>query len=121
MDGQDFKAEEVNGKVPGAELTDEQKEYHQKAKDAGWNEPKAFDYEEHQRAGHDDDNSFGAGKVYEWNSEEYGEVGPAIPELEQMLFQGEFQQTQGEHMDALTFEVAIEGPSNDRISKVCEH
>lgn len=120
MDNEQTRADSPVDTVPGVELTEEQKAAHQKAKEAGWTEKVAIDYAQHERNAATDGEWFGAAKVYEWNPEEYGEVGPAIPELEQVLFEGEFQQRRGEHMEALELEVAIEGPNNDRIRKVSE-
>lgn len=119
MEGEQTRVDSPVDNVPTAELTAEQKEYLQKAKAAGWTETTAYDYEEPKRAEHDDTAWFGAAKIYsvEWQ-DEFGDVGPEIPELEQALFHSEHQQRKGEHLDALNFEVAIDGPSNDRLKQV---
>lgn len=120
MDGEGFRADSPVDFAPGVQLTDEQKADHARAKEAGWSEKTAFDYGEHDRARADDRDWGGAGKVYEWNPEEYGEVGPAIPELEAILFHGEFQQRKGEHMGALDLSADIDGPTKPYVRKVSE-
>lgn len=79
-----------------------------KARDQGWTEAVAFDYEEFKRLGGNDADFHGSAKVYEWKGE-YGDVAPEVPELEKMLFGGEFQVRRGQHFDALDLEAAIEG------------
>lgn len=110
MDGENFKPEDQADGVPGAELTDEQKQFQEKAKEAGWTEKTAFDYTEHVRDAARDAEWLGAAEIYTFDTEQYGEVGPPNPELERQLFQGEFQQRKGQHMGALNLEVAIDGP-----------
>jgi ATP-dependent RNA helicase DDX3X len=66
--------------------------------DAGWAAPEAYDYATYNRTTkelHDESTVGGATKDwasnsarYEWN-DEYGDVGPAIPELERQLFGSE--------------------------------
>ncbi|KAF2773871.1 DEAD-domain-containing protein [Teratosphaeria nubilosa] len=80
-----------------------------KARDAGWTEKTAFDYDEYKRTGGDSRDWAGAAPVYEWHGE-YGDVAPRVPELEGLLFGGEFQQRKGEHTQALEIEVNQEGP-----------
>jgi hypothetical protein len=94
--------EHVTKKLDKAELVE-------KARAAGWNETTAFNYEEFQRTGGNDTNWYGSARVYEWK-DEYGEVGPEVPELEDILFGGEFVMRQGEHMGALHYNVQQEGP-----------
>lgn len=61
----------------------------------------------------------GAAPVSEW-SHEWGDVAPANPELEAMLFRSEHQMTEGAHIDNLDFEANIEGPQKvTRIRTVC--
>lgn len=81
-----------------------------RAKEAGWVDTIPVDYNV-QQTGRTDEyaNYLANSAVYEW-SDEYGEVGPEIPELEKQLFGGDFRVRQGEHMNNLQFEVAIEGP-----------
>ena len=75
------------------------------ARDKGWAEPQAFDYEAYNASGKaaaendalQGEWSHNAAK-YEWK-EEYGEVGPAIPELEQQLFRSEYINRQGLKFD----------------------
>ena len=42
--------------------------------------------------------------------EEYGDVGPEVPELEKQLFEDEHIMRIGQHKEALEIEVAVEGP-----------
>lgn len=120
MDGENARADTpVDNSVPAAELTEQQKAHLQRAKEAGWTEREQFDYEGLGHSDRDDGDWFGAAKVYqiEWQ-DAYGEVGPEIPELEAVLFNGEFQQRKGEHMEGLEFDVQVDGPDNKRIHKV---
>lgn len=87
------------------------KEHEKRVKDAGWIETTAFNYEDFQRTDGDDADWHGAAQVYEW-SDEYGDVGPEVPELEKMLFGGEFQMRRGEHLENLELHVEVEGPIN---------
>ena len=84
-------------------------EFLSKAREAGWTETTAFDYSEFQRTGGNDADYHGASKVYEWK-DEFGDVGPEVPELERILFGGEFQMRKGEHTEHLDLEVNLEGP-----------
>ena len=71
----------------------------------GWVVKNAYDYDTYNKTTkelHEADHSMGVetggwasnAVVYEWN-EEYGDVGPEFPLLEQQLFGGEFRMTQG--------------------------
>lgn len=90
----------------------------QKAQEAGWNDQVAINEAEDAR---EDVEWAGEGKVYavEWK-DEFGDVGPEIPELEQMLFATTLRNTKGEFFDNLVFEAQIEGPENLRINKVSD-
>jgi ATP-dependent RNA helicase DDX3X len=55
---------------------------------AGWVQPTAFDY------GITEGDWASNAAVYEWE-EEFGDVGPAFPELEAVLFGSETRMTQG--------------------------
>lgn len=82
----------------------------ERAKDAGWVDTIPVDYNMQQSSRDDDHaNYLKHSAVYEWD-DEYGDVGPEIPELEQDLFGGDFRVRQGNHMDKLQFEVTVEGP-----------
>jgi hypothetical protein len=85
-------------------------EHKERAKDAGWVDTIPVDYNV-QQSSRDDDlaNYLKHSAVYEWD-DEYGDVGPEMPELEQDLFGGDFRVRQGNHMDKLQFEVTVEGP-----------
>jgi hypothetical protein len=81
-----------------------------RARDAGWVETVPVDYNVQQSSRDDDHaNYLKNSAVYEWD-DEYGDVGPEVPELEQDLFGGDFRVRQGQHMDKLQFEVTVEGP-----------
>lgn len=118
-DGEQVRADSPIEATPGFEMSEETKEYLQKAKEAGWIERTAYDYAADERDRRDDNGWFGAAKIYsvEWQ-DDFGEVGPEIPELEQILFRSEHQQHQGEHLHALEIPVTVEGPSNERVRMV---
>ena len=93
-------------------------EFLEKARAAGWTETTAFNYDQFLRTGGNDGDFQGAGQKYEWK-DEYGDVGPEIPELEQILFGGEFQMRKGAHMNNISdYHVTVEGPTNTRITSV---
>lgn len=106
--GGDANMTEANGATTDHKNMDKT-EYEKKARDAGWTETTAFDYGEFQRTGGNDADWRGAAKKYEWN-DEYGDVGPEIKELEDILFGGEFQVRKGDHAQNLDLDVKIEGP-----------
>lgn len=88
----------------------ERAEHRDRARDAGWVETVPVDYNVQQSSRDDDHaNYLKNSAVYEWD-DEYGDVGPEVPELEQDLFGGDFRVRQGQHMDKLQFEVTVEGP-----------
>ncbi|KAI6851553.1 DEAD/DEAH box RNA helicase [Hortaea werneckii] len=85
-------------------------EFLEKARAAGWSETTAFDYTEFQRQGGSSADWQGTAAVYEWK-DEYGDVGPSIPELEIVLFGGHHQMRRGEHMgNFATATITIHGP-----------
>ena len=96
--------------APPADASKTDDDFGQKAREAGWTEKVAFDYQEYERTAADNIEWRGMAKVYEWK-DEYGEVGPEIPELEKILFGGEFRMQEGSHRDALELEVKSEGPT----------
>ncbi|KXT15560.1 hypothetical protein AC579_6533 [Pseudocercospora musae] len=81
----------------------------QRARDAGWTETVAFDYDAFQRTGGNDGNWLGQAAVYEWSGE-YGDVAPSVPELEKLLFGTEHKVTEGSNMENLDLTVSLEGP-----------
>lgn len=87
----------------------------QKAKEAGWNEPTAFDYDTAAGGKHDvaaaaaDGNWLSDAAVYEWQ-DDFGEVGEHNPELERQLFEDPDMQRAGGAIQALEFDVRVEGP-----------
>ncbi|KAJ4373907.1 hypothetical protein N0V83_002646 [Neocucurbitaria cava] len=87
-----------------------------RAKQAGWNDQVAFQYETvvgGQPAVDETRDSaawLSDAAIYQWD-DDFGEVGDANPELEKMLFEGEHLQRVGGAIKALTFEVGVEGPT----------
>lgn len=88
----------------------DQEALRKRARDQGWTETTAFDYDSYQRQGGDNRDWFGAGAVYEW-SDEYGEVAPRFEELEKILFGRDTHIEEGEHSNVLKeIEVFVDGP-----------
>lgn len=77
---QDVSAGVLSGIGPNAE------EAGQVARDKGWTDPVPFDYSDFNSKERGD--WAGVAARYEWK-DEYGDVGPAIPELEDQLFRSE--------------------------------
>jgi hypothetical protein len=96
--------------LAGALTEAETAAFRERAREAGWVDNQPVDYAVRQSS-HDTDmtNYLTHSAVYEWN-DEYGDVGPEVPDLEQQLFGGDFRVRQGQHMDKLQFEVTVEGP-----------
>lgn len=114
-----------------------------KAHELGWAQPLKYNYElynssnpaERERllkakqvgeSGPDEINTDYTGNIpqwasgsakYEW-SDEYGEVGPRVPELEAILFNDQFLQRRGDHMAALNLDVTVE--SETRVAPIRE-
>lgn len=67
------------------------------AREKGWTEPVPFEYAE--LANNKDHRDWaGIAVRYEWK-DEYGDVGPAVPELEDQLFRGELIARAGAKLD----------------------
>lgn len=81
----------------------------ERARSHGWTEKSAINYESYQPSARDDAHWLANSRVYEW-SDEYGDVGPEVPDLEAKLFNGEFIMRLGQHSQALEFEVDVRGP-----------
>ncbi|EME38786.1 hypothetical protein DOTSEDRAFT_180684 [Dothistroma septosporum NZE10] len=90
-------------------------EQHQRARDAGWTDTTAFDYDTYQRSGGDSGEWYGQSKVYEWSGE-YGDIGPEVPELEKVLFGSDLITREGEHRENIEIEVKLEGPT--KVNKI---
>ena len=107
VNGEEANGEHVNGNNVNGNHVGPKGEDLAKAREAGWTERTAFDY-----GGNDSGSGdwAGAAKVYEW-SDSYGEVGPEVPELEKILFGGEFVMRRGDSINNLELEVHIEGPT----------
>ncbi|KAK5114203.1 hypothetical protein LTR85_010268 [Meristemomyces frigidus] len=84
-------------------------EFLAKARGAGWTETTAFNYADFEASGGNNGDWHAISKVYEWN-DEYGDVGPEVPELERILFGGEHQMRKGQHYENIDIPVTIEGP-----------
>lgn len=84
----------------------------QKAKEAGWNEPSAFQYDTvaggESNAAAADIKWLSDAAVYEWN-DDFGDVGERNPELERQLFEDPDMQRAGNAIQALEFDVHVEG------------
>lgn len=81
-----------------------------RAKDAGWVDTIPVDYNIQQTNRDDEQGHYLAhSAVYEW-ADDYGDVGPEVPALEEQLFGGDFRVRQGDHMSNLQFQVSVEGP-----------
>lgn len=97
----------------------DKEEFVKRARAAGWTETTAYDYVGFQRQGGSNTDWHGAAQVYEWK-DEYGDVAPPIPQLEVILFGGEFQMRRGEHMENFaTSTITVENPETlKRIASV---
>ncbi|KAJ6178978.1 hypothetical protein N7519_009439 [Penicillium mononematosum] len=94
----------LSGVGPNAEAA------HKVARDKGWTDPVPFEYAE---LANNKDHLEWAGVAvrYEWK-DEYGDVGPAVPELEDQLFHGDLIARPGAKLDALNnYKVNIESPN----------
>ena len=81
-----------------------------RARAAGWRERSIFNYAVFQRMGGNDGNWLGQAQGYDWR-DEYGEVGPQVPELEAKLFGGESKMKKGDRIDIFeNVEINIDGP-----------
>lgn len=67
------------------------------AREKGWTEPVPFEYAELANS-KDHRDWAGIATRYEWK-DEYGDVGPAVPELEEQLFRGELIARAGAKLD----------------------
>ena len=76
------------------------------ASENGWVEPSPYDYKQYNATGQDAAEALASAggewassaARYEWK-DEYGEVGPRVPELEKQLFQSEFLNRRGIKFD----------------------
>lgn len=95
----------VSNTDPGAVTVPiKNEEAHQAARDKGWVAPQAYDYKTATQpftANQEETNgptwAHNASK-YEWK-EEFGDVGPPVPELEKELFHSELQNRKGIKFD----------------------
>ncbi|KAL9619830.1 MAG: hypothetical protein Q9160_005570 [Pyrenula sp. 1 TL-2023] len=86
------------------------------AKEKGWNQPMAHDYESYNASGKDA-GEYEAGwghatERYEW-LEEYGDVAPRFPKLEEQLFHSDLTNRKGDKLDVLTA-INVTAESTDR-------
>lgn len=86
-------------------------DFAEKARGFGWNEKTAFDYERYAEATVDNVEYHANSAVFEWK-DEYGDVAPELPALEEQLFGNEFKMRIGQHLDKLVFEVKVSAPEN---------
>ena len=71
---------------------------HKVARDKGWTDPVPFEYTELTNSKNHLDWA-GVAVRYEWK-DEYGDVGPPVPELEDQLFHGDLIARPGAKLDA---------------------
>jgi len=110
-EGQEPMAATTEEHANDGKVAMEKSEYVQKARDAGWTETTAFDYDQFTRSGGNDTEWHGAARVYEW-LDDFGDVAPEVPELERILFGGDFQMRKGDHYGTIgTIPVTVEGPA----------
>lgn len=96
--------------LTGAITEIEQAEFRSRANEAGWAETVPVKCNIQQNSRDEEATRYAADSaVYEW-SDDYGEVGPEVSELEEQLYHGGFRLRQGDHMDNLRYEVTVEGP-----------
>lgn len=89
----------------------------QKARDYGFPERVAYDYSVYSGNRKNAENGkagevpmwFGEAAVYEWN-DEYGDIGPEVPELEWELFRNDYRMQPGNKIDAYQYKVTVEAP-----------
>lgn len=87
----------------------------EKARLHGFVERTPYDYSVYATGRKDDDADreepawLANAAVYEWN-DDYGDVGPAIPELEIELFGSDYRMQAGTKFDAFKYEVTVEAP-----------
>lgn len=85
------------------------------AKEKGWNQPMAHDYETYNAVGKDAVEYAGWGHAterYEW-LEEYGDVAPRFTKLEEQLFHSDLTNRKGEKLDVLNA-INVTAESTDR-------
>jgi ATP-dependent RNA helicase DDX3X len=86
-----------------------------RVKEAGWTNPIPFKYESvvggtpAEDETRDDAVWLSDAAIYQWD-DDFGDVGEPNPELEKMLYDNEFLQRQGGAIQALSFNVNVEGP-----------
>ena len=95
---------------PGILSDEENVEFCRKAREAGWTEAVPVNCNVQVSKDAEYEHYTSESLVYEW-SDEFGEVGPEVPQLEEQLYGGEFRVRQGKHMENLQgFDVLVEGP-----------
>ena len=89
-----------------------------KAREHKWVEPQKYDYSIYNKQSGDTGTDISQSRQYEWASsagkyewkDEYGEVGPRVPELEKQLFNNDLRMKHGDNFNAFEFQVLVEGP-----------
>jgi ATP-dependent RNA helicase DDX3X len=99
---------------PAADRKEQQAQDLARAKEAGWTNPIPFQYDtvvggtpavdEHR----DTAPWLSDAAIYQWD-DEFGDVGEPNPELEKELFQDEYLQRAGNAIQALSFDVTVQG------------
>jgi hypothetical protein len=87
--------------LSGALNETDQTAFKDKAEEAGWVGTVPVNYNLQQSSREDELAAYAASSaVYEWD-DEYGDVGPEVPQLEEQLFNNAFRLRQGKHMSNL--------------------
>jgi len=87
-----------------------------RAQEAGWNNPVPFQYDTVVGGTPAEDDTrdtavwLSDAAIYQWD-DEFGDVGEPNPELEKMLFADQYLQRAGGAIKALSFDVALSGPT----------
>jgi len=89
-----------------------------KAREHKWVEPQKYDYSIYNKQAADTNTDTAQSRQHEWASsagkyewnDEYGDVGPRVPELEKQLFNNELRMKHGDNFNAFQFQVLVEGP-----------
>lgn len=98
------------GQVEVIDPTAGNEEFAKAAKDRGWTEKVPYDYKSYEAEHQPVSDWHSASKRYEW-SDEYGDVAPRVPMLEQLLFGGEFRMKKGSNFENLEgFNILLDGP-----------
>ncbi|KAG8534155.1 uncharacterized protein KY384_000999 [Bacidia gigantensis] len=118
--GEDATVKEVTDSLGKTQINAEAA---QKAREQGWAEPTAFDYEHFNAAQQKQEPGSGPNPIwaanaqkYEWN-DEYGDVGPVHEKLEQILFKNDLTMRKGQDYENLA-NIPVTCESKEKIAPV---